>query len=102
MARPDKMEVTFVSKDGGLKIRFTHNNFNGVCEGAKALKASFFVLQDTWDHAHDTPVWAVYAMAKAVKEPGLGWVLPLPERYFHTATTDAPVMWALAKMSGVM
>jgi hypothetical protein len=97
---PRGVEVTFVTKNGGLMIRMMSNEFNPIVEAARVLKARYVVLLDEWDMLRGLPTWAVYDMSRAEKNtPVHGqWTMPLPSKTFTHATNDGAVMWAL--MSG--
>lgn len=94
-----RAEVTFVKPGGELTIRMTDNSYDSICEAAKTLKARYVVMIDEWDHHANLPIWAVYNAHKAQRHGGaMGWVMPLPEKRFTVETSDAAVMWAIAKL----
>lgn len=93
----DLRSVTFITGDNTLVVRPTDGSINGICNYAKALKATHFVMVCERNVAMDLPVWGVIAMRTADPRgggPGQ-WTIRDPIKTFTTEKPDAAVMWAL-------
>lgn len=94
-------EMTFITKDGALKVRSTNNLHETVYDLAKTLGARWAVLACDWNTAQRCPVWGVYDIHKAsTRAPQGGMSLPLPTKEFVSESADPAVMYALAKHGG--
>lgn len=99
--KPDRTkEVVFVGSGGELSLRMHDNSVDSLCKAAETMKARFFVVIDEWNFAQNMPVWAVFDMRKAEKNVigSSSWVLPIASKTFTAETSDAAVMWAVAKL----
>lgn len=84
-----------------MDIRLTSNLTDDIVKAAQTLGAIYIVAALDWDMAADCPVWSVYETRRAQKNgPRAEFSLPLPLKQFSQETSDAAVMYALAKLAG--
>lgn len=91
-------ELTFITKDGALKVRSVNNLPDTVVDLAKTLEARWVVMACDWDVVQRCPVWSVYDMHRVSTTRPIS--LPLPTKTFTNESSDAAVMFALAKHGG--
>jgi hypothetical protein len=93
------VEVSYIGGKGTIQLRMVANDSTDMVETAKALNAMYFIAVDGWDHTANLPIWGVFEPRTANKVMGGTWSLRDPIRTFVTETSDAAVMWALAKVA---
>lgn len=95
------LKVYFITKEGSMDIRLTRNLTDDIVKAAKALGAIYVVAALDWDMAADCPMWGVYDIRRAQNiGPRAQFSLPLPLKQFSQETSNAAVMYALAKLAG--
>lgn len=91
-----KREVVFFPPGGEVRLQFLRNDGSMFVATCKQLKSRYFVSQDGVDVAQNLPIWGVFDTNGASKFLS-DWVVSEPIRTFTGETSDAAVMFALAR-----
>lgn len=80
------VEVTFISAGSQMDIRMQEGSVDAICEAAKTLRATHFVIPGDWLDSECRWSWEVHELRRAQKGnpiPG-AWCLGKPIKVFPT------------------